>query len=46
MNMNCSEAVPGAIHDHDTFIGQSMCDCIDHDAIMNLTQISGRTAAV
>jgi hypothetical protein len=46
MNMNCFEAVPGANHDHDTFIGQSMCDCIDHVVIMILTQISRRTAAV
>jgi len=46
MNMNCFEAVPGAIHDHDTFVGQSMADCIDHIVIMILTQIFGCTAAV
>jgi hypothetical protein len=46
MNMNCPEAVPGANHDHDTFIGQSKCECSEHVAIMNLKQLLRCTAAV
>jgi hypothetical protein len=46
MNMNCPEAVPGTIHDRDTFMGQSKCELREHVAIMNLKQLMCCTAAV
>jgi hypothetical protein len=46
MHMDCCEAVPGADHGHDTFIGESMCDCIEHCVLMHVKQLLSCTIAV